>query len=185
MHLKRTDNSCIILKDTHFMMFCLGMFCPAPTFHIQFLTWAEKCPLSLSPRVQKCPLSLLFLETLPCPFCGLGETLYQASIICWAIIGMAEKRWQADVGPLMVVFGSSLPSSTKKKNKQKKHCQSLCILLLAVVNARKMCKLVSAFTEIWLMMYMHDHWTELSYIRTPVGYKAREATIYIFPRRCA
>ena len=24
-------------------------------------------------------------------------------------------RWRADVGPLMVVFGSSLPSSTKKK----------------------------------------------------------------------
>ena len=27
-------------------------------------------------------------------------------------------RWRADVGPLMVVFGSSLPLSTKKKKKK-------------------------------------------------------------------
>ena len=32
---------------------------------------------------------------------------------------MTEKRWQADVGPLMVVLGSSLPSSTKKKTNKK------------------------------------------------------------------
>ena len=30
-------------------------------------------------------------------------------------------RWQADVGPLMVVFGLSLPSSTKKKKNKKKN----------------------------------------------------------------
>ena len=47
---------------------------------------------------------------------------YQASIQCWAINGTIVKLhfngvcWRADVGPLMVVFGSSLPSSTKKKN---------------------------------------------------------------------
>ena len=41
---------------------------------------------------------------------------YQASIQCWAIIGTPEIafRWRADVGPNIVVFGSSLLSSTKK-----------------------------------------------------------------------
>ena len=40
---------------------------------------------------------------------------YQASIQCWAIMGMPVKRhfsWWANVGPLIVVFGSYLPSST-------------------------------------------------------------------------
>ena len=47
---------------------------------------------------------------------------YQASIQCWTIISAQAKRhlmafrWWADDGPLIVVFGSSLPSSTIKKN---------------------------------------------------------------------
>ena len=50
---------------------------------------------------------------------------YQASIQCWAIIGPPAKRhlmvfrWRAEDGPLIVVLGSSLPSSTKKKKKKK------------------------------------------------------------------
>ena len=50
---------------------------------------------------------------------------YQASIQCWAIIGTPAKRrlmafrWWTDDGPLIVVFGSSLPSSITKKR-----CQS-------------------------------------------------------------
>ena len=49
---------------------------------------------------------------------------YQASIQCWAIIGPPAKRhlngvrWRAGDGPLIVLFGLSLPSSTKKS------CQS-------------------------------------------------------------
>ena len=45
---------------------------------------------------------------------------YQARIQCWTIIGTPANaismafRWRADHGPLMVVFGSSLPSSTKQ-----------------------------------------------------------------------
>ena len=45
---------------------------------------------------------------------------YQASIQCWANMGMPAKhhlmasRWWADDGSLIVVFGSFLPSSTKK-----------------------------------------------------------------------
>ena len=60
----------------------------------------------------------------------LKNPSYQASIQCWAIIGTPAKRhlmafrWRADDGPLMVVLGSSLPSSTKKKQKKKKRCQS-------------------------------------------------------------
>ena len=47
----------------------------------------------------------------------LKNRSYQASIQCWAIIGMPAKRhlmafrWRADDGPLIVVLGSSLPSS--------------------------------------------------------------------------
>ena len=42
----------------------------------------------------------------------------EASILCWAFIGMPAKRhlmafrWRADDGPLKVGLGSSLPSST-------------------------------------------------------------------------
>ena len=49
---------------------------------------------------------------------------HQASIQCWAIIDTPAKRhlvafrWRADIGPLMAVFGSSLPLSTKKHNQQ-------------------------------------------------------------------
>ena len=57
----------------------------------------------------------------------LRNHCYQASIQCWAIIGTPAKRhlmafrWQADDVPLIVVLGSSLPSSTKKnKNKKQK-----------------------------------------------------------------
>ena len=39
---------------------------------------------------------------------------YQASIQCWAIICTTGVSLRADVGPLMVAFGSSLPLSTKK-----------------------------------------------------------------------
>ena len=45
---------------------------------------------------------------------------YQASIQCWAIIGTPAKRllmafpWRADDGPILVVFGSSLPHQLKK-----------------------------------------------------------------------
>ena len=51
----------------------------------------------------------------------LKNCSYQASIQCWAIIGMPAKRHlivfrlQVDVGPLIVVLGSSLPSSIAKK----------------------------------------------------------------------
>ena len=46
-------------------------------------------------------------------------------------------RFRADVGPLMVVFGSSLPSSTKKKpmSKSDPHWQNF-------LDLRKMSKLV-------------------------------------------
>ena len=60
----------------------------------------------------------------------LKNRSYQASIQCWAIIGMPGKRhlmafrWHADDGPLKVVLGSSLPSSTKK-NKNKKTLSKL------------------------------------------------------------
>ena len=58
----------------------------------------------------------------------LENRSYEASIQCWAIIGLRAKRhlmavcWRADDGPLIVVLGSSLPSSLKKK--RKKRCQS-------------------------------------------------------------
>ena len=48
---------------------------------------------------------------------------YQASIQCWATIAPPAKRylmvfcWWADDGPLLVLFGSSLPSSAKRKKK--------------------------------------------------------------------
>ena len=51
---------------------------------------------------------------------------YQASIQCWAINGTPAKRhlmtfrWRADDGPLIVVVGCSLPSSTKNKTKKKR-----------------------------------------------------------------
>ena len=51
----------------------------------------------------------------------LKDCSYQASIQCWVIISMPAKRhlmtfrWRPDDSPLMVVLGSSLPSSTKKK----------------------------------------------------------------------
>ena len=54
---------------------------------------------------------------------------YQASIQCWAIIGTPAKRhlmafrWRADDGPLIVVLGSAIPSSTKEKQ-QKNCCQN-------------------------------------------------------------
>ena len=41
---------------------------------------------------------------------------YLASIQCWATIDQPAKRRQAYDVPLIVVFGSSLPSSTRKKN---------------------------------------------------------------------
>ena len=50
----------------------------------------------------------------------LKNRSYQASIQCRAIIGTPVKRhlmafhWRADDGPLIVVLGSSLPSSIKK-----------------------------------------------------------------------
>ena len=46
----------------------------------------------------------------------------EASIQCWAFIGMPAKRhlmafrWRVDDGPLKVGLGSSLPSSTLKTN---------------------------------------------------------------------
>ena len=46
----------------------------------------------------------------------------EASIQCWAFIGMPAKRhlmafrWRVDDGPLKVRLGSSLPSSTLKTN---------------------------------------------------------------------
>ena len=54
----------------------------------------------------------------------LKNRSYQASFQCWAIIGTPAKRhlmafrWRADDGPLIVVLGSSLTSSTKKKTKK-------------------------------------------------------------------
>ena len=58
----------------------------------------------------------------------LKNHCYQASIQCLAIIGTPSKRhfmafcWRADDGPLLVVLGSSIPSSAKKK--KIKRCQS-------------------------------------------------------------
>ena len=55
---------------------------------------------------------------------SLKNRSYQASIQCWGIIGTPVKRhlmafrWRAHDGPLIVVLGSSLPSSTKKKTKK-------------------------------------------------------------------
>ena len=51
----------------------------------------------------------------------LKSQSYQASIQCWIIIGTSAERhlmafrWRANGDPLMVLFGSSLPSSTNKK----------------------------------------------------------------------
>ena len=56
---------------------------------------------------------------------SLKNRSYQASIQCWGIIGTPVKRhlmafrWRADDGPLKVVLGSSLPSSTKIKEEKK------------------------------------------------------------------
>ena len=56
----------------------------------------------------------------------LKNCSYQASIRCLAIIGTPAKRhlmafrWRADNGPLIVVLGSSLPSSTNKTKKRKR-----------------------------------------------------------------
>ena len=56
----------------------------------------------------------------------LKNRSYQASIQCWAIIDTPAKRhlmafrWRADDGPLIVVLGSSLPSSKKQKKKKQK-----------------------------------------------------------------
>ena len=52
----------------------------------------------------------------------LKNRSYQDTIQCWAIIGTPAKRhlmvfrWKTDDDPLIVVLGSSLPSSTKKSN---------------------------------------------------------------------
>ena len=48
----------------------------------------------------------------------LKNRSYQASIQCWAIIGTPAKRvrWRADDDPLIVGLGSSIPSSTKKRD---------------------------------------------------------------------
>ena len=49
----------------------------------------------------------------------LKNRIYQVSIQCWAIIGSRAKRhlmafrWRADDGLLIMVLGSSLPSSIK------------------------------------------------------------------------
>ena len=56
----------------------------------------------------------------------LKDCSYQASIQCLAIMGTAAKRHlmafrsQANDGPLIVVLGSSLPSSNKKNEKKAK-----------------------------------------------------------------
>ena len=50
-----------------------------------------------------------------------------------------------------------------------------------------MCKLVWVLTVNWLMMYMYmyDHWTELSFIRNPVGYRARkEYNLHLSEKAC-
>ena len=48
-----------------------------------------------------------------------------------------------------------------------------------------MCKLVWVFTVNWLMMYMYDHWTELSFIQTLVGYIARkEYNLHLLEKVC-
>ena len=50
-----------------------------------------------------------------------------------------------------------------------------------------MCKLVLVLTVNWLMMYMYmyDHCTELSVIRTPVGYIARkEYNLHLSEKAC-
>ena len=57
-------------------------------------------------------------------------------------------RWRADVGPLMVVFGSSLPSSTKNQALSKSDP-----LWQNFLDLRKMRKLVLAFTVNKFMMY--------------------------------
>ena len=63
---------------------------------------------------------------------SLKNRSYQASIQCWGIIGTPVKHhlmafhWRAHDGPLIVVLGSFLPSSTKKKeNKNKNKKRSL------------------------------------------------------------
>ena len=50
-----------------------------------------------------------------------------------------------------------------------------------------MCKLVWVLTVNWLMMYMYmyNHWTELSFIRNPVGYRARkEYNLHLSEKAC-
>ena len=50
-----------------------------------------------------------------------------------------------------------------------------------------MCKLVWVLPVNWLMMYMYmyDHWTELSFIRNPVGYRARkEYNLHLSEKAC-
>ena len=50
----------------------------------------------------------------------LKNHCYQANIQCWVVIGTLPKRylmafrWRAGDGPLKVVHGSSLPTSTRK-----------------------------------------------------------------------
>ena len=59
---------------------------------------------------------------------SLKNTKLPSQLQCWAIISTRAKRhfncitmafrWRVDDGPLIVVFGSSLPSSTKKPKKK-------------------------------------------------------------------
>ena len=65
----------------------------------------------------------------------LKNRSYQASIQCWAIIGTSAKR-RANDGPLIVVLGSFLPSSTKKK----KRCQSWAPLIKLSGSAHEITK---------------------------------------------
>ena len=59
-HLKRTDNSCIMLREINYLFgniifnFQLGLKSALLACYLD-----KKWPLSLSPRVQKCPLSLV------------------------------------------------------------------------------------------------------------------------------
>ena len=71
------------------------------------------------------------------PAFNVGLSYVRQAFRCWA-----------DVGPLMVVFGSSLPSSTKKKPLSKSDP-----LWQNFLDLRKMRKLVRAFTVNKFMMY--------------------------------
>ena len=73
----------------------------------------------------------------------LKNRSYQASIQCWAIIDTPAKRhlmafsWRTDDGLLIVVLGSSLPSSTEKKTRLLQNFldQRMKMSFLAVGNA--------------------------------------------------